>query len=118
MHWRACAAIRTRSGGSRHERHLRPVRYLGGHWNDDFYFSSPLHFLPGLGEGWAARRAAPEVRAAGDRLGALEIPVNPGGSRRFWAPGHPNRVDDWGAGVDHDWPTWLRMLPQYLNEFS
>jgi len=25
--------------------------YLQGRWNDDFYFSSPLHFLPGLGEG-------------------------------------------------------------------
>ena len=32
--------------------------------------------------------------------------------------GIPNRVDDWGPGVDHDWPTWLRMLPQYLNDVS
>ncbi len=27
-------------------------RYVHGHWNDDFYFSSPMHYLPGLGEDW------------------------------------------------------------------
>jgi esterase/lipase superfamily enzyme len=32
------------------------------------------------------------------------------------ARGIPNRVDDWGPGVDHDWPTWLAMCPKYLGE--
>ena len=31
--------------------------------------------------------------------------------------GVPNRVDEWGADWDHDWITWRRMLPQYLEEF-
>jgi S-formylglutathione hydrolase FrmB len=30
--------------------------------------------------------------------------------------GVPNRVDDWGAGYDHDWPTWWEMLPLYLDD--
>jgi esterase/lipase superfamily enzyme len=34
------------------------------------------------------------------------------------AKGIPNRVDDWGPAVDHDWPAWLAMLPQYLAEFA
>lgn len=32
--------------------------------------------------------------------------------------GIPNRVDPWGTDYDHDWPTWRRMLPHYLNELS
>jgi esterase/lipase superfamily enzyme len=92
-------------------------RYLGGHWNNDFYFSSPLHFLPGLGEGWHldALRHRFAVLATGS--GRWE---DPGESWRLavvlGGKGIPNRVDDWGPGVDHDWPTWHRMLPQYLAD--
>ena len=32
--------------------------------------------------------------------------------------GIPNRVDEWGGEWDHDWPTWRRMLPQYLGELA
>jgi esterase/lipase superfamily enzyme len=34
------------------------------------------------------------------------------------AKGVPNRVDPWGTEFDHDWPTWRRMLPKYLDEFA
>jgi esterase/lipase superfamily enzyme len=30
--------------------------------------------------------------------------------------GVPNRVDDWGEEWPHEWHTWHRMLPQYLDE--
>jgi esterase/lipase superfamily enzyme len=30
--------------------------------------------------------------------------------------GIPNRVDAWGQEWPHDWQTWRRMLPQYLDE--
>ena len=30
--------------------------------------------------------------------------------------GVPNRVDSWGPEFEHDWSTWWRMLPQYLDE--
>jgi esterase/lipase superfamily enzyme len=33
------------------------------------------------------------------------------------AKGVPNRVDPWGPQVDHDWMTWRKMLPQYLEEW-
>jgi esterase/lipase superfamily enzyme len=32
--------------------------------------------------------------------------------------GIPNRVDNWGPEWSHDWPTWRRMLPQYLGELA
>ena len=32
--------------------------------------------------------------------------------------GIPNRVDPWGPDWHHDWPTWRKMLPQYLEEWT
>jgi esterase/lipase superfamily enzyme len=93
--------------------------YLGGRWNDDFYFSSPLHFVPGLGDGWLLDTLRRRFALLATGSGRWE---DPGESWRLahvlGSKGIPNRVDDWGPGVDHDWPTWLRMLPQYLNDVS
>ena len=32
--------------------------------------------------------------------------------------GIPNRVDSWGPQWHHDWVTWRKMFPQYLDEFT
>ena len=32
--------------------------------------------------------------------------------------GVPNRVDSWGKETPHDWMTWRKMLPQYLEEWT
>jgi esterase/lipase superfamily enzyme len=93
-------------------------KYLEGRFNQDFYFSSPLHYLPGL-EG-------PALEALRKRLVLL-----PTGEGRWedigesWrianvlgAKGVPNRVDSWGPRYDHDWVTWREMLPKYLDEFA
>ena len=90
---------------------------LGGHWSDDFYFSSPIHFLPGLED-------ARQLDALRSRLVILAT-----GRGRWEDPGEtwkmahalggkgiPNRVDLWSAGHDHDWPTWREMLPLYLDD--
>ncbi len=92
---------------------------LHGHWNDDFYFSSPIHFLPGLEEPHrlGALRARFVVLATGQ--GRWE---NAGETWRIahalGAKGIPNRVDLWSAGHDHDWPTWREMLPLYLDDLA
>jgi len=36
-------------------------------------------------------------------------------ARVLGARGIPNHVDEWGEDWDHDWPTWRRMLPDYLR---
>ena len=91
---------------------------LGGSFSDDFYFSSPLHYLPGLsGEQLDRIRARFVVLATGS--GDWE---NPG---ETWAMGHvlgakaiPNRVDVWSEEHHHDWPTWCEMLPLYLDDLT
>lgn len=93
-------------------------KYLEGRFIQDFYFASPLHFLPEL-EG-------PQLDQLRQRMILL-----PSGQGEFedigesWrmakvlgAKGVPNRVDPWGTEWRHDWVTWREMLPKYLSEFA
>jgi esterase/lipase superfamily enzyme len=87
-------------------------------FTDDFWVSSPVHFVPTLagvhldklreryielpsGEG-RAEDIGESFRLA-DVLGKQAI---------------PNRVDNWGKDVHHDWPTWRAMLPKFLTEWT
>jgi esterase/lipase superfamily enzyme len=93
--------------------------WLNGEFYEDFYFSSPLHYLPELGDGaqLAALRSRFVLLAYGE--GRWEDPD------QSWrladvlgAKGVPNRVDVWGQEWDHDWPTWREMLPRYLSDLA
>ncbi len=95
-------------------------RFLyGGPFTEDLYFSSPLHYLPGLGEG------SEQLRLLRQRFAVLAFGQgrweDPSESWRLaevlGARGVPNRIDAWGPEWDHDWPTWRVMLPRYLADF-
>ena len=93
-------------------------RYLEGRFNQDFYFSSPLQFLPGLdGDALDLLRTRMLLLATGE--GRWE---DAGESWRMASAlgdkGIPNRVDAWGESYDHNWITWREMLPKYLAEFA
>jgi esterase/lipase superfamily enzyme len=90
--------------------------FIGGPFTDDLYYASPPHFLPGLdGEALETLHRRMVILASGS--GAWE---DVGESWRvaelLGDKGIPNRVDDWGPGYAHDWPTWFEMLPLYLDE--
>lgn len=92
------------------------TRWLGPHRDDDFYFNHPLDFLPNLGPSpqLEALRASRFVLGVG--RGPWDNPPNSFrlagvlGAKGIW-----NRVELWGPDADHDWPTWRRMLPEFLD---
>jgi esterase/lipase superfamily enzyme len=95
------------------------VRFLPGGYTQDFYFSSPIHFLPNLDAGAQidAMRKRFVLFAFGQ--GRWEDP------QESWrmagvlgSKGVPNRVDPWGQEWDHNWVTWREMLPKYLNDLA
>lgn len=91
--------------------------WLHGHWSDDFYFSSPLHYLPGLDGGQLDQLRRRFVLLA-TGTGAHEDPdASWAMANVLGAKGIPNRVDNW-PGWSHDWPTWRAMLPGYLHELT
>jgi esterase/lipase superfamily enzyme len=93
-------------------------KYLEGRYNEEFYFSSPLHFLPGL-EGRALealqRRLILMPSGEGDweDIGESWRMARVLGSKKV-----PNRVDPWGPEYHHNWVTWREMLPKYLGEYA
>ncbi len=94
-------------------------KYLGGRSNSDFYFSSPLHYLPGMPDGEQLERLRQRFVLLATGEGDFEDPseswriANLLGSKRV-----PNRVDLWGADRHHNWVTWREMLPKYLAEMA
>ncbi len=93
-------------------------KYLEGRHIQDFYFASPLHFLPGL-EGPILEQLRKRLILLPSGEGDFE---DIGESWRIGnalgAKGIPNRVDSWGSEWRHDWVTWRAMLPKYLAEFA
>jgi esterase/lipase superfamily enzyme len=85
---------------------------------EDLYFSAPLQFLPNLqGPQLDLLRKRYVLLASGE--GAWEdIGESWQMASVLGAKGIPNRVDNWGPEWEHQWPTWHRMLPQYLEELT
>ena len=91
-------------------------RFLEDRWSEDLYFASPIDFLPGLdGDDLSVLRQRRVILASGE--GAHEdIGESWALAEVLGSKGVPNRVDSWGPETIHDWPSWWRMLPQYLEE--
>lgn len=94
-------------------------KYLDGRFNQDFYFSSPLHYLPGLDDGPQLAQLRKRFVVIPTGEGDYEDPgeswriANVLGAKRV-----PNRVDLWGKDRHHNWVTWREMLPKYLSELA
>lgn len=93
-------------------------RFFDAHPTEDLYFATPLHYLPALsGELLAMLQKRFVLLASGE--GRAE---NIGESWRvanlLGEKGIPNRVDSWGPDWPHDWDTWRKMFPQYLDELT
>jgi esterase/lipase superfamily enzyme len=94
--------------------------WLDGQWNSDFYFGSPIHFVPSLADG------SEQLDILRRRFVALPTGEGPWEEpAESWKVAHalgskgiPNRVDLWGQEWSHDWPTWRAMLPKYLAEMA
>ena len=83
----------------------------------DFYFSSPLQYLPNLGDSEQLRLLRTRFVLMAHGGGRWEDPKQDWTmARLLGAKGVPNRVDPWGPEFDHDWPTWRELLPKYLSE--
>ena len=92
------------------------TQWRAGEWSDDFYYSSPLDFLPDLeGETLDRLRSRYVVLASG--AGDFEDPDESWRMAKILgSKGIPNRVDIWSKDHPHDWATWHEMLPLYLDD--
>jgi esterase/lipase superfamily enzyme len=95
----------------------RVERFFEGQSNHDLYVSSPMQFVPGL-EGPTLDKLRERFVVLASGQGAWEdVGESWHAGYVLGSKGIPNRVDAWGAEWPHEWTTWRKMLPQYLDEF-
>jgi esterase/lipase superfamily enzyme len=87
-------------------------------FNDDFWVSSPVHFVPTLaGRHLDVLKQRFILMPSGEGR-AEDIGESFAMARALGRQGIPNRVDNWGPSFPHDWDTWRKMLPQYLEDWT
>lgn len=88
--------------------------FLNGYYDSDCYFHLPAHYLPNLEDPWYLERYRRNtyVFATGWDDHCLE--QNRNMDRILNAKGIPHKLIIWDAWNAHDWPTWQRMVQQYL----
>jgi esterase/lipase superfamily enzyme len=92
-------------------------KFLEGPVTEEYFRSSPLHFLPALHDGPLLEKLRERFVLLTHGSGRWEEPEQSWRiAEALGARGIPNRVDDWGTDYDHDWPTWREMLPRYLDD--
>jgi esterase/lipase superfamily enzyme len=96
----------------------RIERFYDEAWSKDLYFAAPLQFLPGLEGPQLDRLRQRRVVLASGEGEWEDIGSSWQMAEALGAKGIPNRVDNWGPQWSHQWPTWRRMLPKYLDELA
>jgi esterase/lipase superfamily enzyme len=93
--------------------------YTDDYFDDDVFFNSPEHYMRGLTDDWflsRIRSAKNIVISAGS--GDYEKPE---ASRRFSTilaqKNIHHELDIWGHDMPHDWDTWRKMLPYFIDKF-
>lgn len=91
--------------------------YTKGYYDDNVYFNSPADYIPNLSDEHILNqlRQKKHIYIASGQ-GNYE---NPDASRDLssilQAKGIPHQLDLWGHDMPHDWPTWRKMLPYFLE---
>jgi esterase/lipase superfamily enzyme len=92
------------------------MEYTDGFYDDQVYFNSPMHYLPNLTDHNTLEqiRRGKIIMATGS--GNHE---DPEANRRFSNVLHsksiPHDLEVWTADIHHDWPTWRKMLPHFIE---
>jgi esterase/lipase superfamily enzyme len=95
------------------------TRFLAnGNMPTDFYFSSPVHFLPDLMGPTLERLRTRMIMLVSGQGRAENIGESWRMAHVLGQKGIPNRVVQWGEEWNHDWPTWRAMYPLYLDEMT
>jgi len=92
-------------------------RFFGtDHFVDDYWVSSPVHFVPTLAGPHLEKLRTCFILMASGEGKAEDISESWAMARALGRQGIPNRVDSWGKETPHDWVTWRAMLPKYVQE--
>lgn len=93
------------------------MEYTDGYYDEQVYFNSPAHYMPNLSDPWYFEHIH---RSHHIHIFTGEGPYEaPDAAREFagilYSKGINYELDVWGPEWRHDWPTWRKVLPHYLE---
>jgi esterase/lipase superfamily enzyme len=89
---------------------------LDGYYDEDCYFNDPIAYMSNLRD----ERLLSLIRRMEIFLVTSDWDLGICRERTYQMSrilnerGIPHRLDDWGGGIIHDWPSWHRMIRHYL----
>ncbi|GAB4453212.1 MAG: alpha/beta hydrolase-fold protein [Armatimonadaceae bacterium] len=88
--------------------------FLGGYYDENFYFNQPLDFIPNLGDHHILEqmRALRLILATGEHDICLNDNIRLSNVLNSKAVGH--WLDVWGDRTGHDWPWWQAMARKFF----
>jgi esterase/lipase superfamily enzyme len=91
-------------------------RFMGGMYDDNFYFNNPVDYLANASDPWMlGHLASCEIHIA-TGTGPWEHPEESYRLSRVLASrGIAHHLDDWGPLGGHDWPYWRHQMREYLS---
>jgi esterase/lipase superfamily enzyme len=90
-------------------------RFMGGDYDDNFYFNNPVDYMSNLSDGWALQQLATCDIHLATGTGPWEHPEEAYRmSGILHARGVRHSLDDWGPQGGHDWPYWRHMIWEYM----
>jgi esterase/lipase superfamily enzyme len=93
--------------------------YTDGYFDDMCYFNSPVDYLPGLTDKFILAQMKNKNIIIASGQGAYE---DPDASKQLSDILHskniPHWLDLWGDDMTHDWSTWKKMLPYFLDNIN
>jgi esterase/lipase superfamily enzyme len=92
------------------------MEYTDGFYDDQVYFNSPMHYIPNLADHDTLEKIRQGKIILATGSGNHE---DPEANRRFSNVLHsksiPHDLEVWAEDIHHDWPTWRKMLPYFID---
>ncbi len=88
--------------------------FLDGYYDQDCYFNLPTHYLPNMSDAWYFDRYRRNTYVLATGWDDQCLGQNQNLDRIMVTKGIPHQLHIWDSWNSHDWPTWQRMVQQYL----
>jgi esterase/lipase superfamily enzyme len=90
------------------------TRFLNGYYDEDCYFNLPTHYLPNMTDPWYFEQFQRNTYVLATGWDDQCLDQNQNLDRIMTEKGIPHRFYIWDSHNSHDWPTWQRMVQEYL----
>jgi len=88
--------------------------FLHNYYDQDCYFNLPTHYMPNMNDPWFFERYSRNKYVLATGWDDQCLGQNQNLDRILSSKGIPHQLHIWDSHNSHDWPTWKRMVQEYL----